>query len=95
MRTKKMQSVLLAVTTIFACAIANAQTEVTVIGQNNAAVDVAAVQTAVDSFDVVTLSGTFNFGEGEFLTTPAGTVFITRPNMVLKGPATLLSHKLE
>jgi nitrous oxidase accessory protein NosD len=72
--------------------MANAQapTETTVNGTGKYPKDVHAVQRAVDGFDVVTLSGTFNFGQAVFPTTDAGTVFITRPNAVLQGPATII-----
>jgi hypothetical protein len=92
MRINIVRAVLLVVTAVFACAIANAQTptETTVYGTDKYPKDVHAVQRAVDKFDVVTLSGTFNFGYASYPSTPAGTIFMTRPNAVLKGPATII-----
>ncbi|MGI9570460.1 MAG: hypothetical protein ACR2PH_12165, partial [Desulfobulbia bacterium] len=51
----------------------------TVIGQNNPAVDLAAVQNAVDNYDRVTLSGVFDFG----FDTAIGGIDITREDMIL------------
>ncbi len=59
----------------------------TVIGQNNPAVDLAAVQNAVDNHDWVTLSGVFDFG----FDTAIGGIDITRENLILQGPATILN----
>ena len=57
----------------------------TVYGTSTYPFDMDAVQTALDdpSYDTVILSGTFDFG-------PDGGVQITRPNVTLKGPATIL-----
>ena len=47
---------------------ARAQTEITLIGQDNPAVDLPAVQSAVDTYDIVKLEGTFDFtGVGQSL----------------------------
>ncbi len=63
---------------IAAGANAGAQTEITLIGQNNPAVDFPAVQDAVDTYDIVKLEGTFDFsGEPQSL-------MITR-DVVLRG----------
>ncbi|NHF58530.1 hypothetical protein FK220_004220 [Flavobacteriaceae bacterium TP-CH-4] len=59
----------------------------TVIGQSNPVVDLPAVQNAVDNYDRITLSGVFDFGSDEI----TGGVDITRPNVILKGPATILN----
>ncbi len=74
--------------------VANAQKKaITVQGTNTYPEDVNAVQTALDQYDVVTLSGIFNFGQavfgvdwetGEITGTPAGIVYMTRPKVVLK-----------
>jgi hypothetical protein len=53
---------------------------ITIVGQNNPAVDPAAIQSAVDQYQIVTLQGTFDFGTD-------GGVLITQPNVSLKGPA--------
>lgn len=42
----------------------SSQTSTKVIGTNNPTVDVAAVQNAVDNYQIVILEGTFNFGYG-------------------------------
>lgn len=57
----------------------------TVVGENDPLIDVAAVQNAVDNHDRVMLSGVFDFGDDE----ETGGVDITRPNIILKGPATI------
>ena len=57
------------------------------VGQNNPATDVAAVQYAVDNHDRVALSGTFDFG----FDTATGGVDIYREGLILKGPATILN----
>lgn len=66
-------------------------------GTNTYPADVLAVQWAVDNYDVVTLSGTFNFGQGVFgvdpntlqiTGTPAGSVVITRPHLTLQSDET-------
>ena len=59
----------------------------TVVGTGIAAQDVAAVQSAVDNFNHVTLSGTFDFGSDETI----GGVVINRENVIIKGPATILN----
>ena len=59
---------------VFAVAIETwAQSETIVIGTNTYPADVQAVQMAVDLNDIVTLSGTFNFGQVTF-PTPAGMI---------------------
>ena len=58
-------------------------TEITVTGTSTYPADHEAVQAAVDTYDIVTLVGTFDFGS-------AGGVRITRPNVTLQGPATIL-----
>ncbi len=63
---------------------------ITIDGTNTYPYDVEAVQAALDnpSYDTVILNGTFNFGDlaiGE-----EGGVQITRPNVTLTGPATIL-----
>ncbi|MGB5237184.1 MAG: hypothetical protein WBM43_09280 [Flavobacteriaceae bacterium] len=60
---------------------------VTVVGQNNPAEDILAVQNAVDTHDNIELSGTFDFGLDEL----NGGVDINRPNVILKGPATIVN----
>jgi hypothetical protein len=71
---------------LLASAVSYAQTtsEITVFGTNTYPNDVQAVQNAVDNYDVVTLVGTFNFGQGEYPSTPAGAVFMTHPNVTLE-----------
>ena len=75
--------------------VANAgmQNAITVQGTNTYPQDVSAVQMALNQYDVVTLSGTFNFGQavfgvnyknGRITGKPAGIVFMTRPNVVLQ-----------
>jgi hypothetical protein len=61
-----------------------ADTAITIDGTTTYPDDVEAVQTALDdpSFDTVILNGTFDFGDGG--------VQITRPNVTLTGPATIL-----
>lgn len=59
--------------------------QATVVGTNDPLIDPVAVQEAVDNYDVVNLSGVFNFGFNE----TTGGVDITRPNIILKGPATI------
>jgi hypothetical protein len=59
----------------------------TVEGQSNPSLDVPAVQQAVDNYDYVTLSGVFDFGSDE----ATGGIDITRENVVLQGPATILN----
>lgn len=59
----------------------------TVIGQSNPAVDILAVQNAVDNYDRITLSGEFDFGIDE----TTGGVDITRENVIIQGPATILN----
>jgi len=59
----------------------------TVIGQSNPAVDIPAVQNAVDNHDRITLSGEFDFGSDE----TTGGVDITREGVILQGPATILN----
>jgi hypothetical protein len=69
-----------------------AATEVVVIGTNTYPADVNTVQNAVDNFDIVTLSGTFNFGQavwgvddnGTPTGTTAGMLVFSRPNVLLK-----------
>ena len=60
-------------------------TLVTVVGQNDPSVDIAAVQNAVDNYDLVTLSGTFDFGFDETI----GGVEITRSGVAIEGPASI------
>ena len=60
---------------------------VTIVGQNNPELDVPAVQNAVDNYDHIMLSGVFDFGFDNV----TGGVVITKPNIVLKGPATILN----
>lgn len=43
-------------------AMAQGETEIVVVGQNNPAIDISAVQKAVVMYDTVRLEGTFNFG---------------------------------
>lgn len=80
---------------ILAASFANAHTtkEITVKGTNTYPRDVIAVQLALNQYDTVTLSGTFNFGQavygvdgntGQITGTPAGSVYMTRPNVVLQ-----------
>ncbi|MBT8210212.1 MAG: hypothetical protein KJP14_06760, partial [Eudoraea sp.] len=59
----------------------------TVVGTGIAAQDVAAVQSAVDNYNHVTLSGTFDFGSDE----TTGGVDINRENVIVQGPATILN----
>ncbi|MBT8223037.1 MAG: right-handed parallel beta-helix repeat-containing protein [Eudoraea sp.] len=59
----------------------------TVVGTGIAAQDVAAVQNAVDNYNHVTLSGTFDFGSDE----TTGGVDINRENVIVQGPATILN----
>ncbi len=61
--------------------------KVTVVGENNPTTDLIAVQNAVDNNDWVILSGVFDFGLDE----ESGGVDITRPNMTLQGPASILN----
>ncbi len=72
---------------------AHIQKAITVQGTNTYPQDVTAVQLALNQYDVVTLRGTFDFGQaifgvdmetGQITGTPAGIVYITRPNVVLK-----------
>jgi hypothetical protein len=58
-------------------------TTITVVGQNDPAVDVTAVQNAVDNYDTVILSGEFDFGWDWRI----GGIEITRPGVTLQGPA--------
>lgn len=60
---------------------------ITVVGQNDPLIDPAAVQLAVDSHDRVILSGIFDFGFDE----TNGGVDITRSDVILQGPATILN----
>jgi hypothetical protein len=74
--------------------VGNAQMQkaITVHGTNTYPQDVLAVQVALNQYDLVTLSGTFNFGQalfgvddaGQITGTPAGSVYMTRPNVVLQ-----------
>lgn len=75
---------------------AHTQKAITVHGTDTYPQDVTAVQLALNQYDVVTLSGTFNFGQavfgvdldtGQITGTPAGIVFMTRPNVVLQADA--------
>lgn len=59
----------------------------TVIGQDNPAVDIPAVQDAVDNNDYVTLEGVFDFGTDEL----TGGIDITREGVIVQGPATILN----
>lgn len=59
------------------------QDNVIIYGQNDPNVDIDAVQNAVDNYDLVILSGDFDFGFGG--------VDITRPNIILQGPATIIN----
>ena len=70
---------------------------ITVIGTDKYPKDVRAVQKAVDTYDIVKLSGRFNFGQatlefdpdtGEYIGTPAGMVSIRRENVTLEADAT-------
>ena len=63
------------------------QSSTSVVGQNNPAVDIPAVQDAVDNYDHVTLSGVFDFGSDE----STGGIEITRQGVILQGPATILN----
>jgi len=65
----------------------NMKGAITVVGQNNPLIDPAAVQEAVDNYDKVILSGVFDFGFDE----TEGGVDITRPDVNLQGPATILN----
>lgn len=58
-------------------------TETTVTGTSTYPDDHEAVQAAVDNYDIVTLVDTFDFGSD-------GGVRITKPNVTLQGPATIL-----
>ena len=60
---------------------------VTVVGQNNPAEDIGAVQNAVDHHKYVKLSGTFDFGTDEL----DGGVDINQADVILKGPATIVN----
>jgi len=60
---------------------------ITIVGQNDPTVDITAVQNAVDNYDHITLSGVFDFGSDEI----TGGVDITRENVILQGPATILN----
>ncbi len=65
---------------------------VTIVGQNDPDKDLPAVQNAVDTYDFIKLTGTFDFGMDEV----AGAVDINRPNVFIKGPATIVNGaKLE
>lgn len=68
-------------------ALSAKKVSVTVVGQNNPSEDPAAVQYAVDNYDKVILSGVFDFGFDE----TTGGVDITRENVIIKGPATILN----
>lgn len=59
--------------------------EITVIGQNDPLIDPVAVQNAVDNYNIVILTGIFDFGYDP----TNGGVDITRPDMILQGPATI------
>ena len=94
LKTTMRASLILALV-ILVLVVANAQMQkaITVQGTNTYPQDVMAVQMALNQYDVVTLSGTFNFGQGVFgvdldtgqiTGTPAGSVYMTRPNVVLK-----------
>jgi hypothetical protein len=70
-----------------------AATQIVVTATGTYPADVDAVQNAVDTNDIVTLRGTFNFGQAgysidfdtfETTGTPVGMVTITRPNVVLQ-----------
>ncbi len=58
-------------------------TSITVVGTGNPAVDVPAVQSAVDNYDTVILSGELDFGWDWTI----GGIEITRPGVTLRGPA--------
>jgi len=58
---------------------------ITVEGTGDPTVDVTAVQAAVDNYDMVFLSGDFDFGFDETV----GGVEITRPGVTVQGPATV------
>jgi hypothetical protein len=75
--------------------VANAHTQkaITVQGTNTYPQDVIAVQMALNQYEIVTLKGTFNFGQavfgvdydtGQITGTPAGSVYMSRPNVVLE-----------
>jgi hypothetical protein len=81
---------------ILSAGLANAHTQkaITVQGTNTYPQDVVAVQMALNQYDVVTLSGTFDFGQavfgvdweaGQAAGIPAGIAYVTRPNVVLQG----------
>lgn len=76
---------------------ARTPTQTTVVGTNSYPADVRAVQRAVDNYDIVRLSGTFNFGDtgfqfdpytGEVMGTPMGGVLINRENLTLEPDST-------
>ena len=70
---------------------AYAQSETTVVGQNDPDVDVQAVQVAVNNYDIVNLVGTLHFGDdadpytgpGAYLN--RGGVLIAEPHVTLRG----------
>lgn len=98
LKTAMRASLVLALS-ILLLGVAHAQMQkwITVQGTNTYPQDVTAVQMAVNQYDVVTLRGTFNFGQavfgvdletGQITGTPAGIVYITRPKVVLKAATT-------
>lgn len=78
---RRMIFPLFMVTAIFSFVSADAQ--ITIVGQNNPAVDVPAVQAALDQGNMVRLNGTFNFGS-------TGSVFITKDVDILGEKGTMV-----
>jgi len=94
LRTNLQASLILALVILSAgFAYAHTQKSITVQGTSTYPQDVIAVQMALNQYDVITLSGSFNFGQGvfgvdvntgEITGKPAGSVYVTRPNVVLQ-----------
>ena len=76
-------AVVVALLVAFSIGAAYAQGETTVVGTGVPAVDVPAVQYAVDNFDIVNLVGTFHFGDET--TPPRDGIVITKNGVTLKG----------
>lgn len=70
-----------------ALSLKKSKNAIAIVGQNDPNVDITAVQNAVDNYDHITLSGVFDFGFDE----NTGGVDITRENVIIQGPATILN----